>query len=81
MSEDLELFDARYAGDNQLLAIVHLNIRNYKDAEMYGQKSLSIATKVKDTISIGGSYMLMAKLMVKLKDEKRRNTLLIRPFM
>jgi len=71
MSEDLELFDARYAGDNQLLAIVHLNIRNYKDAEMYGQKSLSIATKVKDTISIGGSYMLMAKLMVKLKDEKK----------
>lgn len=45
MSEDLELFDARYAGDNQLLAIVHLNIRNYKDAEMYGQKSLSIATR------------------------------------
>ena len=70
LSEELALYDAQYAGSNQLLTIIHRNIGNYKDAEIYGRKSLSVATKVKDTISIGGSYMLMAKLMVILKNEK-----------
>ena len=70
LSEELDIMDVNYAQNNQLLTIIHSDIGNYKEAEMYGQKSLSVARIIKDTSSIGSAYIALASVMLKAQDEK-----------
>jgi signal transduction histidine kinase/ActR/RegA family two-component response regulator len=71
LSEELKLIDFQYAGNNQLLSIIHSDIGNYKESEIYGQKGLNVSRIIKDTMGIGSSYIGMASLMLKSKNETK----------
>lgn len=71
LSEDLNLIDAIYAGTNEMLASIHLNIGNYTEAEKYLDKSLLVSRGIKDTFNMGSEYVAKSKLMIRLKEERR----------
>ena len=49
LSEELKLMDISYARNNEAIALIHIQIGNYKEAEKYIDKSLQIAHFLKDT--------------------------------
>ncbi len=69
LSEDLNLTDATHAQNNASLSLIHLNIGNYKEAEKYIGKSLQVGHQIKDTLSLGNSYLTMAQLQLKIEDK------------
>ena len=71
LSEELKLMDISYARNNEAIALIHIQIGNYKEAEKYIDKSLQIAHFLKDTFQLGSSYLGKSNLMLKLKDEAK----------
>ena len=71
LSEELKLMDISYARNNEAIALIHIQIGNYKEAEKYIDKSLELAHSRKDTFSLGSSYLGKSNLMLKLKDEAK----------
>ncbi|MEO6637593.1 MAG: hypothetical protein ABIN25_04910, partial [Ginsengibacter sp.] len=71
LSEALKLMDNSYARNNEMLARIHIQIGNYKEAEKYIDKSLQVAHSLKDTFQLGSSYLGKSHLMIKLKDEAK----------
>ena len=71
LSEELDLIDAGYARNNEMLGIIHTNIGNYAEAEKYIDKSLQVSHKLKDTFNMGSEYLAKSSLMIKLKDQLR----------
>ncbi|MBK8701929.1 MAG: response regulator [Saprospiraceae bacterium] len=69
LSEKLKLNDGNYIRSSELLSVIHTNIGNYKESEKYIVRSLNQAHKLKDTLSIGSSYITMSRLKLKSKDE------------
>lgn len=69
LSEKLQLIDASYARNNEMLSVIHTNIGNYKESEKYVVKSLALSHQLRDTLSIGSSYITMSRLKLKSKDE------------
>jgi len=69
LSEKLQLSDAYYAHNNELLSVIHTNIGNYKESEKYVVKSLALSHQLRDTLNIGSSYITMSRLKLKSKDE------------
>ena len=63
--------DISYARNNEAIALIHIQIGNYKEAEKYIDKSLQIAHFLKDTFQLGSSYLGKSNLMLKLKDEAK----------
>ena len=66
-----ELMDNSNAQNNEAIALIHIQIGNYKEAEKYIDKSLQVAHSLKDTFQLGSSYLGKSGLMIKLKDEAR----------
>jgi signal transduction histidine kinase/ActR/RegA family two-component response regulator len=71
LSEELKLMDISYARNNEAIALIHIQIGNYKEAEKYIDKSMQVAHAAKDTFQLGSSYLSKSALMIKLKDEAR----------
>ena len=69
ISEELKLNDFNYIQGNQILGVIHSEIGNYEEAEMYSRKSLSVARMIKDTNDMGSAYIALAGTMLKAKDE------------
>ncbi|MBK9105681.1 MAG: response regulator [Saprospiraceae bacterium] len=69
LAEDLNLIDASYARNNEMLAIIHTNIGNYTEAEKYIDKSLQLSHRLKDTFNLGSEYVAKSSLMIERKDE------------
>ena len=68
ISEELHSFNEVFARSNELLGIIHTNIGNYKEAEKYFDKSIQVSNQLKDTLSLGSTYIELSKLMIKLKE-------------
>lgn len=71
ISEAFKLTDNSYAQNNEAIALIHIEIGNYKEAEKYIDKSLQVAHAAKDTFQLGSSYLTKSHLMIKLKDEAK----------
>lgn len=71
LSEESKLYDNFYSQTNEMLAAIHTQIGNYKEAEKYIDKSLQLAHSRKDTFQMGSSYLGKSHLMLKLKDEEK----------
>ena len=71
LSEKLKLIDITYSQNNEIIAVIHTQIGNYKEAEKYNDKSLQVAHSLKDTLQLGSSYLGKSSLMLKLKDEAK----------
>ncbi len=69
LSDDLNLIDASYARNHEMIGVIHINIGNYTEAKKYIDKSLQLSHKLKDTFNMGSEYIAMSSLMIKLKDE------------
>ena len=69
ISENKNLMDSLYLWGTMEMAIIHTAIANYKEAEKYLDISLPLAHKLKEPEYIGVSYMFMADLKLKQKNE------------
>ncbi|MBP6023534.1 tetratricopeptide repeat-containing hybrid sensor histidine kinase/response regulator [Ferruginibacter sp.] len=71
LSEEMKLIDYTYSRNNEVLANIHTQIGNYKEAEKYIDKSIELGHSRKDTLQLGSSYLGKSNLMLKLKDEAK----------